>query len=284
MDLLRQSGESLAGHIGYLELSPLDVRELNEREQIHLWSRGGFPRSFLAPDDAASALWRENFIHTWSGIFPHWARACRHRRCAGSGPCSPRMPKAASETPPAFARSLAMDGKTVARYVDLLAESPAHAPVAAVSRQRSETAGEVTEGLRARQRDRPHAVAARRRRGRARPSDRGRELGRFRRRGAAPGGAGTHAGPASTARRRASRSISCWSCWATGPGPSRSSVASRLPSAGDSASRSPTWLRSGAFLVHGGEDRYPQGRRGGGDRIESDGRSAGGLTGRSWRE
>ncbi len=40
MDLLRQSGESLAGRIAHLELSPLDVRELSEHEQTPLWIPG----------------------------------------------------------------------------------------------------------------------------------------------------------------------------------------------------------------------------------------------------
>ncbi len=72
--------------------------------------------------------------------------------------------------------------------------SPPRPPVAAVSRRRPQTAGEVSRGLRARQRDRPHPVAARRRRERARPSRRGSELGRFRDRGPAPGGARAHPG------------------------------------------------------------------------------------------
>ena len=122
MDLLRQSGESLAGRIGYLELSPLDVRELNEREQTRLWSRGGFPRSFLAPDDAASALWRENFIHTYlerdiPALGPRVPSQTLRRFWTMLAHAQGSLWNAA-----AFARSLAVDGKTVARYVDLLAD------------------------------------------------------------------------------------------------------------------------------------------------------------------
>ena len=122
MDLLRQSGESLAGRIGYLELSPLDVRELNEREQTRLWSRGGFPRSFLAPDDAASALWRENFIHTYlerdiPALGPRVPSQTLRRFWTMLAHAQSSLWNAA-----AFARSLAVDGKTVARYVDLLAD------------------------------------------------------------------------------------------------------------------------------------------------------------------
>ena len=122
MDLLQQSGESLAGRIGYLELSPLDVRELDEREQMRLWSRGGFPRSFLAPDDAASALWRENFIHTYlerdiPALGPRVPSQTLRRFWAMLAHAQGGLWNAA-----AFARSLAVDGKTVARYVDLLAD------------------------------------------------------------------------------------------------------------------------------------------------------------------
>ena len=122
MDLLRQSGESLAGRIGYLELSPLDVRELNERDHLRLWSRGGFPRSFLAPDDAASALWRENFIHTYlerdiPALGPRVPSQTLRRFWTMLAHAQGSLWNAA-----AFARSLAVDGKTVARYVDLLTD------------------------------------------------------------------------------------------------------------------------------------------------------------------
>ena len=65
VDLLRQSGESLAGRVSYLELAPLSAREISEDETFELWNRGGFPESFLAPDDNESARWRENFIRTY---------------------------------------------------------------------------------------------------------------------------------------------------------------------------------------------------------------------------
>lgn len=62
-DLLRQSSESLAGRIAYLELGPFDLTEVEDIET--LWLRGGFPLSFLASRDAASAQWREDFIRTY---------------------------------------------------------------------------------------------------------------------------------------------------------------------------------------------------------------------------
>jgi predicted AAA+ superfamily ATPase len=59
--LLRQSSESLAGRIGYLELSPFLVTELGYEVLRTHWLRGGFPMSYLAADEALSLLWRENF-------------------------------------------------------------------------------------------------------------------------------------------------------------------------------------------------------------------------------
>ncbi len=64
MDLLQQTGESLAGRVSYLELNPLDVLETGPADTEKLWVRGGFPRSFLAETDDLSMEWRRNFIRT----------------------------------------------------------------------------------------------------------------------------------------------------------------------------------------------------------------------------
>ena len=65
LDLIRQSSESLAGRISYLELTPFMPDEVGAEDLYTLWLRGGFPRSFLAPDDQASFEWREDFIRTF---------------------------------------------------------------------------------------------------------------------------------------------------------------------------------------------------------------------------
>ena len=67
IELLRQSGESLAGRIEYVELNPLDVLEVgsDHREQTKLWIRGGFPDSFLADSESDSFAYRQNFIRTY---------------------------------------------------------------------------------------------------------------------------------------------------------------------------------------------------------------------------
>lgn len=65
--LLQQSSESLAGRVAYLELTPFQVREVaDDAEAVSaLWLRGGFPRSYLADDVAASLAWRADFIQTF---------------------------------------------------------------------------------------------------------------------------------------------------------------------------------------------------------------------------
>lgn len=65
--LLRQSAESLAGRVAYVELSPLTVAELEPRLGVvqQLWLRGGFPPSLLAADDELSLTWRQEFVRTF---------------------------------------------------------------------------------------------------------------------------------------------------------------------------------------------------------------------------
>ncbi|WP_075348659.1 ATP-binding protein [Algoriphagus marinus] len=64
-DLIRSSADSLAGRIGYLELKPFFLGEIEDSEFEKLWIRGGFPLSFLAKTDRESQIWRQNFIKTY---------------------------------------------------------------------------------------------------------------------------------------------------------------------------------------------------------------------------
>ena len=67
-ELLRQSGESLAGRVSYLELTPLLAEEVHATELTSLqslWLRGGFPLSALARNDDASFVWRQDFIRSF---------------------------------------------------------------------------------------------------------------------------------------------------------------------------------------------------------------------------
>lgn len=130
MDLLRQSGETLAGRIAYLELNPFDVSEIDagpqddpqDRTQDKLWVRGGFPDSFLAASDARSLNWRENFIRTYlerdvPQLGPRIAAETLRRFWVMLAHSQGGLLNAA-----ALARGLGVDGKTIARYLDLMVD------------------------------------------------------------------------------------------------------------------------------------------------------------------
>lgn len=63
--LVRGVSESLAGRIGFIDLSGFDLTEVDTSQRHRLWLRGGFPRAFLADDDAASMAWRQDFMRTF---------------------------------------------------------------------------------------------------------------------------------------------------------------------------------------------------------------------------
>jgi len=65
IDLMAQSGETLAGRVAFIELTPFDVTEVGAAKLDRLWIRGGFPDSFLAASDPISLRWREDFIRTY---------------------------------------------------------------------------------------------------------------------------------------------------------------------------------------------------------------------------
>ena len=63
--LIQGVSESLAGRVGMVDLSGFNMREIGTENWRTLWQRGGFPRSYLAAEDAASFLWREGFVRTF---------------------------------------------------------------------------------------------------------------------------------------------------------------------------------------------------------------------------
>jgi predicted AAA+ superfamily ATPase len=66
-ELVQQGAESLAGRLAMIDLSPLTYAEAVPAAsdmETH-WVRGGFPRSLLARDEAASVRWREEFIRSF---------------------------------------------------------------------------------------------------------------------------------------------------------------------------------------------------------------------------
>ena len=64
-DLIRQSSESLAGRISYLEMGGFSLDLVGADKAEKLWIRGAFPRSFLSSSEALSYQWRLDFIATF---------------------------------------------------------------------------------------------------------------------------------------------------------------------------------------------------------------------------
>lgn len=120
-ELLRQS-ESLAGRISYIELPPVGVLEVAATAQKKLWTRGGLPESFLASDDGQSLIWRQDFIRTYlerdiPQLGPRIPSTTLHRFWTMLAHVQGGLFNAAQ-----LARGLAVDGKTVARYLDLMVD------------------------------------------------------------------------------------------------------------------------------------------------------------------
>ena len=119
IELLKQSSESLAGRIAYLELFGVNILEF--RDDINLlWLRGGFPESLLAMSQKDSIEWRRDFIKTYlerdipqlgpripaETLERFWTMLAHHQ---GS------VLNAAS-----LARNLDVSGVTIGRYLDLM--------------------------------------------------------------------------------------------------------------------------------------------------------------------
>jgi len=67
LELMRQSSETLAGRVAYLEIGPVGILEAGDArlDAQTLWVRGGFPESLLAQGDSASLEWRRDFIRSY---------------------------------------------------------------------------------------------------------------------------------------------------------------------------------------------------------------------------
>lgn len=64
-ELVRDASETLAGRMAVIEVGGFDLREVGPATLPALWLRGGFPRSFLAENDAASLAWRLQFVQAF---------------------------------------------------------------------------------------------------------------------------------------------------------------------------------------------------------------------------
>jgi predicted AAA+ superfamily ATPase len=67
IDVLRQSSESLAGRIAYIDMQPITAYEIEHTRAARdeLWLRGGFPDSYLAKNDAESLMIRKDFVRSY---------------------------------------------------------------------------------------------------------------------------------------------------------------------------------------------------------------------------
>lgn len=121
-DLLRQSSETLAGRISYLELHPFNLTELPAGPstlETH-WFRGGYPESFLATDDAAASQWCDDFITS------HVERHLPQLRISATPLVLRRLcsmlahQQGATLNLSRLGASLGIDAKTVRHYLHLL--------------------------------------------------------------------------------------------------------------------------------------------------------------------
>ncbi len=118
--VLRQSSETLAGRIAFSTLSGFHLDEVGRGKLDRLWLRGGFPMSFLAPTNARSVAWRQNFIRTFlerdlpqlgvripaTTLSRFWSMLAHYHGQVWNST--------------EFARSFAVTDKTVRHYLDLL--------------------------------------------------------------------------------------------------------------------------------------------------------------------
>lgn len=63
-DVLKNTSETLAGRISYLELMPFNLSEVGNNYEQH-WHRGGFPKAYLAPNESIWEVWFEGFRRTY---------------------------------------------------------------------------------------------------------------------------------------------------------------------------------------------------------------------------
>lgn len=119
-DLIQGAAESLAGRVAFVQLGGFDVTETGAENASMLWERGGFPRSFLAENDAESYAWRQDFIETFlsrdaarfgitlppEGLRRFWTMLAHLH--------------GGSLNAAELGRALSLDQKTASRYVDIL--------------------------------------------------------------------------------------------------------------------------------------------------------------------
>jgi hypothetical protein len=122
LELLAQSGETLAGRISFAELTPFDLTEVGAERLDDLWVRGGFPDSFLARSNRGSLRWRRDFIRTYlerdiPELGPRIPAETLRRLWIMLAHHQGGLLNAAQ-----LARSLGVTGATIGRYLDLMVD------------------------------------------------------------------------------------------------------------------------------------------------------------------
>ncbi|HEX8958421.1 MAG TPA: ATP-binding protein [Solirubrobacterales bacterium] len=120
IELLAQSGETLAGRVAFVELAPFELTEVDGSELDRLWVRGGFPESFLAETEERSLRWRRDFIRTYlerdiPQLGPRIPAETLRRLWTMLAHNQGGLLNAAQ-----LARGLGVSGATVGHYLDLL--------------------------------------------------------------------------------------------------------------------------------------------------------------------
>jgi len=118
--LVKGVSESLAGRAGFVDLGGFELRDVGDDRMERLWVRGGFPRSFLAKEEAVSSEWRRDFIRTFlerdipalglrigaETLLRFWTMVAHYHGQIWNGA--------------ELARALGLSEKTVRSYLDLL--------------------------------------------------------------------------------------------------------------------------------------------------------------------
>ncbi|MEL6258372.1 MAG: ATP-binding protein [Pseudomonadota bacterium] len=124
IDLLKQSGESLAGRIAYVTMDPLHLSEVgtSREDQDRLWLRGGFPDAYLAEHDEDSFKLRRDFIRTYLErdipmFGPRVPATTMERMWMMLSNLQGSLLNASN-----LARSLDISAQSVTRYIDLLCD------------------------------------------------------------------------------------------------------------------------------------------------------------------
>jgi uncharacterized protein len=120
-DLIRGTSETLAGRVAFVQLGGFDVTETGPETAGPLWERGGFPRSFLAENDAVSYAWRQDFIDTFlSRDAARFGMSLPPETLRRFWTMLAHLHGGTLNTAE-LGRAVSLDQKTASRYVDILA-------------------------------------------------------------------------------------------------------------------------------------------------------------------